>query len=177
MVKFSIKYYLKCIALSFAFYLCGGFVLSFFITEEDSFLSIAVPIIMTSISIFIRIIILKNQINKSHISYFEITDYFKMSLPAIFLLALTAVLLICDTFISNINNLMYKSLFDNVKSIIFVLFPGGLTVDGIIYNLSYWNDVVYYSLLVINTVIYILPTLMYMHKKNNAGKRRDGSLS
>lgn len=169
MIKFSVKYYLKSLAISLIFYICGGFVLSFFLTEEEGVLSILVPILIMIAGVFIRIVVLKHQMNKYSISDFDMIDYFKISLPAICLLALTIIILICEVCMKNIGNFMYQSVFDNVKSVIFVLFPGGLTVDGIIYNLSHWNNSVYYSLLIINIVIYIFPTFIYMRIRENIG--------
>lgn len=162
MVKFSVKYYLKTVAVSLLFYICGGFILSFFVTEEESVLSIAVPLIITIIGVLIRILILKRQINKSDVVCFETADYFTISLPAVCLLALTAIILVCEIYIDKTGNLMYQSTFDSVKSMIYVFFPGALTVDGIIYNLSRWNNTVYYILLVMNTAVYIFPTLIYI---------------
>ena len=162
MLKFSIKYYMKCIALSIIGYVCGGFFLSFVVTETESIFSFITPAIISIIGVVIRIIILKRQLKKANIPAFEPADYFKMSMPALCLFILTAIILLCDIWVNSVGKLMYQSVFDNIKIYILLLFPGALNVDGIIYNLSYWNNMVYYVLLIVNILIYILPTLVYM---------------
>ena len=162
MLKKSIIYYVKCIIMSIIGYICGGFILSFLLTEVESAFSLFMPIIISIIGIIIRIIILNQQFKKEGNFDFNLTSYFKMSIPAFCLLILTAIILLCDVYINNAGDLMYRSIFDNIKMCIWVLFPGALSVDGIIYNLSYWSNTVYYVLLIANILIYILPVWIYM---------------
>lgn len=171
MLIFSGKYYLKCIGLSLLFYICGGFILAFFSTEEESILSVLIPLITTVSGVFIRIIILKRQLNKENVSGFESKDYFAISLPAVCLLILEAIIFVCDVSINKTGNIMWQSVFDSLQICAFALYPGGLTADGIIYNLSYWNSTAYYILLTANIVIYLLPALLYIWA--NERKTRD----
>ena len=152
MLKFSLKYYLKCIALSIAGYACGGFFIAFIATEGESFLTYTVPIIITIVGVALRILFLNQQIEKEKIISFKSSDYFKMSLPALFLTVLTVILFICDNCLNSADAIPH-----NVKMYILALYPESFTVNGIIYVLSYWSNTVYYVLLVANILIYLLP--------------------
>lgn len=160
MLKKSIIYYVECIAISFVGYVCGGGILSFLLTEIESVFSLVIPIIISIIEFIIRIKILNKQLKEE--SNFNLKSYFDMSIPALLLLILTVIILLCDVYLNNTESLIYISIFDNVKMCIWVLFPGALFVDGIIYNLSHWNDMIYYVLLIANIFIYILPVWIYM---------------
>ena len=166
MLRNAFKYYIKCIAVSVIGYIFGGFILSFLLTEVESVLTLFLPGIIAVIGIVIRIIVLNEHIKKSADFDFGLTSCLKMSIPALCLLILAVVILLCDAFINEIGNIMCISFFDNIKMIIWVLFPGALTVDGIIWNLSQWNDIVYYALLVLNILVYIAPIWIYMIWKN-----------
>lgn len=173
MLKFSVKYYFKCVALSLLFYVFGGFILSFFLTEEESVFSLVVPVILCIIGVFLRILVLKHQLQKECIADFETADYFKMSIPAVCLLIFIALFLLCDICVHHMGEWLQQSAFDSIKFYLFVLFPGALTVDGVLYNISYWSNTVYYALLIANILIYIVPTLLYIKMKSSRDHRED----
>lgn len=76
MLKFSLKYYLKCVALSIAAYICGGFVLAFVLTEGESVFSYILPFIIAIIGFSVRILLLNHQIKQKR--YF-ILNYLTIS--------------------------------------------------------------------------------------------------
>lgn len=175
MLKFSLKYYLKCIALSIAAYICGGFILAFILTEGESVLSYILPLILTIVGIAIRIMFLNHQIKTENILNFKFSDYFKMSIPALFLLAFTGLVYLCNNYVNTIDNLLYQSIFDKMEMFVLALYPESLTVNGIIYVLSYWSDTVYYLLLIGNIVVYLLTIWIYISIRQLCKKNHKAS--
>lgn len=167
MLKFSVKYYLKCILVSLIFFICGGYIIGLFATHDISNFSLIAPVAITVIGFFIRMLILKRQLNKENISDFEAADYFKMCLPGLCLLVVTAIVFLCDIFINKIGNSMAQLVIEGVKFAILVLFPGGLTLDLIICTLIDSIDTAYYIMLIINILFYTFPALIYMRIKSS----------
>lgn len=85
-----------------------------------------------------------------------------MSIPDLLLFVFTGLVYLCNNFVSGIDNLLYQSIFDKLEMFILALYPGSLTVNGIIYVLSYWSDTVYYLLLIGNIVVYLLTIWIYV---------------
>ncbi len=85
MIKFSLKYYLRCILVSIVGYVFGGAFLAWVASEAFTALSIIIPVVVFAVGSLTRVLILKLQCDKKSIYSFSRSDYLKMYIPVIFM--------------------------------------------------------------------------------------------